>query len=160
MFVPPKYEDVRYADIVVIGQIDNYRVIRDEAVRKRLLSRPNLPVDTRKIYQDPKGSLMSDYARFDIKVEAVLIGQAPERLDVTWDNSTFGEPEQMRPGRYLIALRRLGSPPPPLRGPSATLSPDPDPSALSLLQAPCSSAFVYEVESAEARAVLKILHAQ
>ena len=36
-------------------------------------------------------------------------------MGVTWDNSTFGEPQSMPSGQYMIALRRLTSPLPPLR---------------------------------------------
>lgn len=159
IFVSPKLEDVGYADVVVVGRIANYRIIRDEAFRKRMLASPKLPADMRKMYQDPKQSLMSDYARFDIEVEEVIAGQAPAKLSVTWDNSTFGEPDRIAPGRYLMALRRSGSAIPPLRGPSATILPSPDPRALALLQAPCSSAFIYEAESEQARTVRAILRA-
>ena len=79
------------------------------------------------MYEDPQESLLPDYARFDVQVKEVLVGRAPNRLSVTWDNSTFGEPEQMAAGPYLIALRRPGSASPPLRGPSATIFPTPDP---------------------------------
>jgi len=158
--VPQKLEDVRYADVVVIGRIANYRIIRDEAFRRRMLKSPNLPADLRKMYQDPKGGLMTDYARFDIDVEEVLAGRAPARLAATWDNSTFGEPDRMKPGRYLIALRRPSSASPPLRGPSATVMPSPDPKILTLLQAPCSSAFLYEAGSGEALAIREILAAR
>lgn len=63
----------------------------------------------------------------------------------------------MAAGSYLIALRRPASAIPPLRGPSATIMPSPDPNSLTLLQAPCSSAFLYEVGSEQARAVRRIL---
>lgn len=160
MFVSPKLEDVSYADVVVVGRIDNYRIIRDEAFRRRMLASRRLSADMRKTYQDAEQGLLPDYARFTIQVEEVLVGRAPGRLSVTWDNSTFGEPAKMTPGRYLIALRRPGSTSPPLRGPSATIMPSPDPKALTLLQAPCSSAFIYEVESEQARTVLGILRAR
>ena len=160
MFVSPTLEDVRYADVVVIGRIDDYRIIRDEAFRKRMLASPNLSIDMRKVYEDPKQGLLPDYARFNVQVEQVLFGKAPVRLSVTWDNSTFGEPDRMGPGRYLIALRRPGTASPPLRGPSATIFPSPDPNALTLLQAPCSSAFIYDAESQEARTIQAILHVE
>jgi len=121
---------------------------------------PNLSAQMRKMYEDPKQGFISDYARFDIQVEQVLIGQARRKLSVTWDNSTFAEPNQMTSGRYLIALRRPSSASPPLRGPSATILASPDPNALTLLQAPCSRAFIYDAESEEARTLQTILHAQ
>ena len=158
--VPPRLEDASYADLVVIGQIENYRIIRDEAFRREMLARPNLSPEDRKHYENPKTSLLSDYARFEIKVESVLAGHASGTLSVTWDNSTFGEPDQTKPGRYLIALRRPGSASPPLRGPSATILPSPDPSALTVLQAPCSGAFIYEAESNAAQSIQEILTAK
>lgn len=159
MFVPPRLEDVAYANVVLIGRVENYRIIRDEAFRKRMLASPSLTAEMRKFYSDPKRGLMSDYARFDVKVEKVLVGKASGVLSVTWDNSTFGEPDQLMPGRYLIALRRTDSAAPPLRGPSATILPSPDPKSLTLLQAACSSAFIYPAQSEEARKIQAILHA-
>lgn len=161
MFVPPTFEDVSYADVVVIGRVNNYQIIRDEAFRRRMLALPSLSAEMRKTYGDPKQSLLSDYARFDIQIDQVLVGEVPsDRLSVTWDNSTFGEPDHMASGHYLIALRRPGSNSPPLRGPSATILPSPAPDALTLLQAPCSSAFIYDTESEEAQTIRRILNAQ
>jgi hypothetical protein len=160
MYVRPTFEDVRFADVVVVGRVVNYRIVRDEAFRRKMLSSPHLSADMRKIYADPKQGLLSDYARFDIQVEEVLVGRAPKKLSVTWDNSTFGEPDRMAAGPYLIALHRPNSPIPPLRGPSATIFPSPDPRTLTLLQAPCSSAFIYEVGSQEADSIRKILDSQ
>ena len=160
MFVPPKLEDVSHADVVVIGRIENYRIIRDEAFRKEMLASPSLPEEMRNYYKDPKQGLLSDYARFDLRVEEVLVGNAPVKLSVTWDNSTFAEPEQIASGRYLIALRWPSSAALPLRGPSATILPTPDPNALTVLQAPCSRAFLYPVGSEEARAIREILKTQ
>ncbi|MET0361862.1 MAG: hypothetical protein ABW048_08945 [Sphingobium sp.] len=157
MLVSPQLEDVNYADVVVIGRVNNYRIIRDEAFRKRMLEIPNLSAQMRKTYEDPEQGLLSDYARFDIRVERVLVGEASTELSVTWDNSTFEEPDQMSAGDYLIALRRPNSANPPLRGPSATILPSPDANALTLLQAPCSRAFIYDTESDEAQTIRKIL---
>ena len=160
MYVSPNLEDVNYADVVVIGRVSNYRIVRDEAFRRRMLTSPRLSADMRRMYEDPRQSLMTDYARFDILVDEALVGRASGRLSVTWDNSTFAESDQMPAGPYLIALRRPGSAIPPLRGPSATIMPSPDPNDLTLLQAPCSGAFIYEIGSEEARTVRRILDAR
>ncbi|MBV9931921.1 MAG: hypothetical protein JO013_13390 [Alphaproteobacteria bacterium] len=149
----PNLDDVRFADVVVVGRVANYRIIRDQAFRDRMLASPKLPADMRKFYQDPRGKLLPDYARFDVRVDEVLAGRAGRTLSVTWDNSTFSEPDTMPAGPYLIALRRPGSPVPPLRGPSGTIFPAPDKHALALLQAPCSIPFLYEVASDQARAI-------
>lgn len=157
MTVPVTLEDVRHADVVVVGRLSHYRIVRDEAFRRRMLASPRLSADLRKFYADPKQGVLSDYARFDITVEELLVGRASGTVSATWDNSTFGEPERIAPGRYLIALRRPNSPGLPLHGPSATILPSPDPHALTLLQAPCSGAFLYEVDSAQAQDIRRIL---
>jgi len=102
----------------------------------------------------------TDFARFDIDVDEVLIGKAPKTLLVTWDNSTFSEPEEMQSGPFLIGLRNATSQLPPLRGPSAAVFPDPDPTVLTVLQAPCSSAFIIDVGTNEANAIRDFLKAQ
>jgi hypothetical protein len=152
-------DDVKYADVVVVGQIMNYKIVRDHEFRRRMLSNPNLSPNMRELYEGP-GGLISDYARFDVQIDEVLVGKAPTTLSVTWDNSTFEEPEKMATGPFLIALRDPKSPTPPLRGPSAYVGPNPDPTALTVLQAPCSSPFIFESTSDETRTVRSILAAQ
>lgn len=151
-------EDVQYADAVVIGRIQNYEIVKDpkkheehEAFRRK---HPE-------IFKDVKssGRLLSDYARFEIRVDEVLRGNVYEVIRATWDNSTFGEPTQMPTGPYLIALRKDGSPLPPLRGPSATLLPDPEPGRFKVLQAPCAKAFILEHDSQYAVEVRSLLSA-
>lgn len=157
MYVGTTLEDVSYADQVVIGRIANYRIIRDQAFRDRMIASPHLSDDSEDIYRDPEGSLLPDYARFEIEVEKVLVGDPRRTLSVTWDNSTFGEHKTMAPGPYLIALRNPASASPPLRGPSATIRSAPDPDAFTVLQAPCSSPFIYEARSEQANAILEML---
>lgn len=156
MFSPIVLEDVQYADVVLVGRISDYRIVRDEAFRQRMLSSPNLSSSDRERFEGPE-PLLSDYARFQIEVEQVLVGHAENRLSVTWDNSTFGEPEDMPSGPFLIALRLPSSTSPPLRGPSATLFPNVEPGLFTLLQAPCSSPFLFEAGSDEAARVRQIL---
>ena len=155
--VPLVLDDVSYADVVVIGRIDDYQIIRDEAFRARRLAEPNLPAQLREIYGDPTQSLLTDYARFEIQVDQVLVGRVPETISVTWDNSTFEESREMGLGPFLIALRRFSSAGPPLRGPSATILPNPEPDLFMVLQAPCSGAFIFRSESEEAHTVQAIL---
>ncbi|HYD14372.1 MAG TPA: hypothetical protein VEC11_16120 [Allosphingosinicella sp.] len=110
VYSPPlNLEDVRHAEMVVVGRIVNYRIVRDEAARRerRVLEArwPGLgPQAQRRRAQ--RTSFLSDYASFDILVEQVLVGQAGRVVSVTWTNSTFGEPAAMPEGRYLVALRR------------------------------------------------------
>lgn len=153
-------EDVKYADAIVVGRVSDYHIVRDEDFRKRMLAIPTLSEDLRKIYEDPHGGLISDYAKFDVTVDEVLAGEVPTRFSVTWYNSTFGKPKQMRAGPFLIALRKTTSKAPPLRGPSATIMPNREPNTLTVLQAPCSAAFIFDAPSDEAQSIRKIVAAQ
>jgi hypothetical protein len=128
-------EDIKYASVVVIGRITNYEIVRPK-----------------------KDYALSDYARFKVLVDEVLVGQPPKVISVTWDNSTFGEPEKMAEGPYLIGLRDPGAKRPPLRGPSATVLPSPEPEALTVLQAPCAPAFIIKATSDSAKKIREILN--
>lgn len=156
---PLDLNDVNYADVVLVGRVSNYGIVRDEEFRRGMLNNPKLPPDMRRLYEGPT-VLMGDYARFDVQVEEVLAGVAPERLAATWDNSTFGIPDTMPTGPFLFALRKPSSRIPPLRGPSATVMPSREPNALTVLQAPCSRPFMFESGSREARGVRAILKAR
>ena len=69
--------DVKNADLVVVGRISGYGVIRDKAY----------------------------YARFTVQVEETLIGDVGQTFTARWDNSTFALPDEMGQGPFLIALR-------------------------------------------------------
>jgi len=153
---PLHLEDVRFADLVVVGRIARYEIVRDMEFRRKMLASPHLTPDMRKLYEGPEG-LISDFARFEVRIDEVLAGSAPAAIIVTWDASTFGEPETMPAGPFLIALRDPKSPMPPLRGPSGYIGPSPDPNLPTVLQAPCSQAFLFESASDEARAVRALL---
>ena len=156
-------EDVQYADVVVVGRIADYRLVLDPRARRdhqrSLADSPGMSPETRRQMERVEG-FITDYARFTIAVDEVLAGEAGASFEATWDNSTFAEPESMRPGPFLIALRDPGSRLPPLRGPSAYIPPSPDPRSLTLLQAPCAPPFLLESESEEADAVRRILKAR
>lgn len=123
----PNLNEVKQADLVVIGKITEYQVIRHEGV--------------------------GSYSRFVIQVEQVIVGKASDRLPVTWENSTFGQPEKIAEGQYLIALH-AGS-----TGNYITGSPHREPNVMSVLQEPCSRALMFEVSSNEARITRDILAA-
>jgi hypothetical protein len=148
-----KLEDVKFASVVVIGSVENYQVILDpEARSQRKTMLENLPADASPEYREMLESqevFLSDYARFDILVDEVLVGTASDKISVVWDNSTFGEPDAMASGPYLFALIVPGSPRPPLRGPSATILPHPDAVSLSVLQAPCAGPFIFPADSSQ-----------
>ena len=158
--VPPTLEDVQYADVVVMGRIANYEIVLDRDARRNrqrmLANSPRMRPELRRSLET-QTRFLGDYARFEVIVDRVLHGRAGRTLTVTWNNSTFGEPESMPPGQYLIALRDPHASAPPLRGPSATIVPNREPSSLTVLQAPCSSAFIFERRSEQASAILTIL---
>ncbi|MEA3014077.1 MAG: hypothetical protein QOD42_2622 [Sphingomonadales bacterium] len=160
MNAPLNVYDIRYADVVVLGRIVDYRIVLDPIARRdrrnMLAHSPGMRVEERRRLRR-QTSFLSDYARFDVMVDDVLVGRAGAMLIVTWDNSTFDEPRSMPPGPFLIALRDPGSRSPPLRGPSATILPNREPRSLTVLQAACSSPFIFESASNEAAAVRWIL---
>lgn len=153
--VPLEINDARRADAVVIGRVSNYRIIHDLEFRKRMLANRRLSPELRKIYEGSDG-VLSDYARFDVQVHEILAGKVPDRFSVTWDNSTFGEPKEMDPGPFLIALRRL----PLSRSPNAKISPDQGASSLLPLQAPCSAPFIIPIADPRFENIRRVLTGQ
>ena len=149
--------DVKYADAVVVGRVGGYTIVRNREFRRRMLQARDLPDDLRKIYADPNSILIGDYARFDLRVGEVLTGRAPRTLGVTWSNSTFGLPKSLPSGPMLIAIAGPGGKRPPLRGPSATITPNREPHLPTVLQAPCASPFMFAANSPEAREIRRIL---
>ena len=155
-----KLDDIKYASVVVIGRIVDYEIVLDQAVRKNRKEMLERSADKSTEYwrlMSEQKDFLSDYARFKVLVDEVLVGQPPNVISVTWDNSTFREPEKMKEGPYLIGLREPGSKSPPLRGPSATILPSPEPKSLTVLQAPCAPAFILEATSAEAKTIREML---
>jgi hypothetical protein len=154
-------EDVKFADLVVVGRVANYQIILDAKARedrKALLA--NLPEDTSPEMREglaSQASFIGDYARFEIIVDEVLRGHASRTISAIWDNSTFGENLSWPSEPFLIALVAPGSSQPPLRGPSATISARPDDESMAVLQAPCSGAFMIPASSVEAHDIRAIL---
>lgn len=119
--------DIQCASVVIVGRTKNYEIV--QSTDKRSNSWRSKSRSKR---------ILSDYARFEVVVDAVLAGHPPQRIPVTWDNSTFGEHEAMKALPYLIALREPGSKTPPLRVPSETTLPTPESESLTVLQ-PCQT---------------------
>jgi hypothetical protein len=149
-------EDVQYADLVLVGRIRSYHIVRDEALRERMLAAPDLLPNLRSLYEDPRHLLMTDYARVEIDVEEELLGNAPRPLIITWYGFGSGDRERLGAGPFLIALRRPSSPMPPLRGPSARFFPNAEPDLYTILEAPCSGAFVFEDGGEDANIVRRL----
>lgn len=102
------------ADLVVVAQVSNYRVVPDfhdpiaAAHRYELLERALVATAEQREQIRRQVGLASDFARIDVRVEEVLVGTAPEKLEVTWDTSWFKLPERLESGSYLIALQAPG----------------------------------------------------
>jgi hypothetical protein len=84
------------------------------------------------------------FALFTLVVDEVLRGRPARRLLVRWDRSSIAHPRVLPPGRYLIGLHnpRAGQPP---RG------------AYTVLQGPCTPAFILEAGSPRAEAARRAL---
>lgn len=149
--------DVKYADVVVIGRVSDYEHVLDPEARKRREDVMRTASEPLKVIIGKQSRFLSDYVRFQVNVDEVLSGDAANEFAVTWDNSTFGEPKMIKPGSYLIAVRKSGTQRPPLRGASATIMPTPEPDKMTVLQAPCASAFFFHAESKEAQGIRRIL---
>lgn len=156
LYAPLELSDVRYAEIVVVGRIADYRIVRDEKKRAELIARLRPDDPWRKAVEGGAG-ILSDYARFNVVVDEVLKGRAPGTISVAWDNSTFNEPATMPAGRFLVALRDPTAKAPPLRGPSAYIAANPAPSLPTVLQAQCARPFLFAVSSREAADVRRLL---
>ncbi|MCL2021192.1 MAG: hypothetical protein FWG81_03600 [Betaproteobacteria bacterium] len=142
MLAPLELEDIRYADVVVIGRIVDYKIILASEFRKQKLADPDLSPEGRKLYEIQ--SFIDDYARFEVQVQEVLKGKKELKLiTATWSNFSFRAPEEWFTGPFLIALRDPHSKIPPLRGPSATIMPNKEPDTLTVLEAPCAPAFMF-----------------
>lgn len=156
---PFKIEDIRYADAIVVGRISKYRIVEDRKARddrEKTLERSDLLPQFRRALK-AQTSWISDYATFDIDVDKTILGKVPDRITVTWDNSTFSEPETFPAGPYLIALRRPRSRLPPLHGGSATILQNQQPQLFTVLQAPCASEFILDNSPENIADVRKLL---
>lgn len=155
--------DVEYADLIVVGRIVDYRIILDQEVRekrrKQLEKSTSMSPAMRKLLSEQRG-FVTDYAKFKVKVDEVLRGKAARTITVTWDNSTFVEPETMPEGPFLIALRESRSVAPPIRGGSASVVPNKAPSFWTVVQSPCSKAFIFDAQSTEAVNIRTLLGAR
>lgn len=128
--------DIRQADVIVSGELEDYE----------------------KVTVKDQGSL-SDYAILTVKVRGWLKGKSAPTMRLSWDNSTFDEPNGMAIGApVIVAGIDPNAAQPPLRGPSATMFAAPRTDMFRVLQAPCSGPFIFaasnELET-DLRAILR-----
>lgn len=130
--LPPAFEDILQADVVVAGTVLDYKIVDAGTIGE-----------------------LEDYARFTIQITEIYEGEVSEgQLSFTWANSSFGGPDAFPKSKaFIFALRDATAAPLPLRGLSGTLVPAPDSESLTVLQAPCADAFIFEQAGPVARAV-------
>jgi hypothetical protein len=150
--------DVQYADVVVVGRIRNYETVLDPAAREErrrwLAESPDMPAGQRREYER-QANFIGDHARFEIAVDEVLLGNAPDRITATWDNSMFGEPDATPSGPVLVALRDGSTSPP--RHVLGTDLIDARRGLLTVLQVHCSGPFLFPSTSEQAGTVRRLV---
>ncbi|MES2435699.1 MAG: hypothetical protein V4586_17960 [Pseudomonadota bacterium] len=158
------YRDILRADLVVVGDVLQYEIIDPDPDpnKGRLLNYARFDVRVREVLAGPSSESVAPRSRADQRERTTLYKGSlrPGHITVTWDNSTFGEPEDLKSEGYsgfLIALRDPVSPLLPLRSGSAFIAPTPEPEHYTVLQAPCSGAFIFEMDSLIAIALRQLL---
>lgn len=96
------------SDLVVVGTVENYEIVLDQEARgagwkaiEKLT--PETSPGKRRLIERHVWNF-ADYARFDIVVEEVLAGDAPERVKVYWPGTMFGETGEKLAGPRIFAL--------------------------------------------------------
>ena len=159
------YRDILRADLVVVGDVRKYEIVDPDPDPNRgdLLNYARFVVVAREVLVGPHSESVAPRSRTRQRERTTLYKGSlrPDRITVTWDNSTFGEPEELNSdhGRrsFLIALRDPASPLLPLRSGSGFIAPTPEPEHYTVLQAPCSGAFIFEMDSLIAIALRQLL---
>ncbi len=102
---------VAHASDVVVGRVEDYAIVRDQAFRDRQLAASHLPETLLALYRDETRTLGCDHAVLTIRVDEWLLGDLPDGFSARWDNSTFALPTSLSREPLLIAVQRrpLGS---------------------------------------------------
>lgn len=154
---PMELRDIINADLIIEGTVTRYEFVVTEETRRnkeRLLARYKSQNEEER-WEELKNKALVSYALLTIRVERVLTGNAPGEITITWKNSTFELPETLDASLQIFAIRdpRKGHPSLPLRAPSGLILPAPEPDKLTLLQAPCSDAFMFDAGGDTGRAI-------
>lgn len=159
---PLRAEQISSADVVVIGKVTNYHIVRDEdsRARRREDCRKAKSFSSKRWAEEGWKALcaqkdfISDYAQFTIIISDVLKGRAPRSITATWDASTFSEPNTFPSDLRLIGLRK-----PDVAG--GRLASNPMYKQRSrfyfVMQVPCSGAFIIPANSDFAQEVKSFL---
>lgn len=127
--------DMAAADAILVGEIIDYQIVSPE-----------------------KGRDISDYAIITMQIDKSLKGNQTGKVELYWENSTFGLPEELLVTQpALVAVVLAENEGMPSRGPSAKIFPTRRPDRMQVLQAPCSSAFILPHSKAVSQAVQQAL---
>lgn len=158
----PDWIDVRYADLVLVGRVQNYRIVRDELERQAIRRLSKDPVLGYLVKRDlervRRGERMSgDYAKFDVLVHRRLLGTSPAIVTVAWSRPHFFDSGAMPSGPYVIAMRSPHS-----VGSSEARYQDADlrsrePSLPTVLTSFCGGPFMFKVNSHGGKALMASL---
>ncbi|WP_162933007.1 hypothetical protein [Roseovarius sp. EL26] len=112
-------KNIKNADVVVIGKLRNYQIVTDtmatDAARQQQQYFEGLS-DESKDDDVNETKITINYARFEIDVDEVLLGNVSETLTAIWPNYAFIESGMTPNAPFLIALRRSTKSTPSLRG--------------------------------------------
>ena len=154
---PPRFDvnDIESAELVVVGSIVNYQFVKDLKGRERLIQRVEGHPDIQKyLLENPDLGRKDDHARFEIKIDEVILGPPQKTISAVWFNSTFGIHETYPEGPFLIALHSL-----PASFQSPAIKSDLDPVPWNVLQAPCSQPFIISTGGPTEAEIRRILEA-
>jgi len=150
--------DVRHADLVLVGRVQNYRIVRDERERQAIRRLSEDPVHSHLFKRDlehvQRGDPMSgDYAKFDILVHRQLSGKSPPVLTVTL-NDPFRKFGDIAGRTYVFALLSLSSNSAPGSRDLRLYLVNREPDLPTVIIVPCSATFMFEVASPEGQALI------
>ena len=134
------------ADVVVIGRVRRYERIAEPSARRdreaRLARESDLSPEQRRRLRRA-----TDYGRFTLAVDQVLMGRAPRTMTVFWrSNLMGGYPDSLPSGSYVIGLTQ------PDRNPVGGLAA----SHYTVAQGLCSGAKLFRGRSPEANQVRRL----
>jgi len=136
--VPREWDinDLHFADVVVVGEVERFGELRHQRVIDPAL--------------EPYMGLRRADIVIDITVSETLRGNAAGRISAimlgTWTSS---EPPTMRRGPSMIALR----------GPFVTVQPTPEPDLFTLLQSYCAGLFILDIARPHGAELLRAFRA-
>ncbi|GHC52038.1 hypothetical protein [Neogemmobacter tilapiae] len=138
-----RFQYIQFADVVVIGKIENYRKIM--TVQTVVATTESLEVER---------SVQNEYVSFDILIQETLRGDAVGRISVVWKNDRRLDPASLAKGSKLIALIAPDSPGP---DPSEDVLPRVESELMSVIEPLCALPLILTVPSEDEQHVREML---